>query len=324
MSQATDFETDPFLRLLTDALRAGPGSPQWHEAVRQLRTVNPDEADEYRLIVTAREHLESGRDYRTLRAGPGFTRKVFDSIEREAARGPGLPLASAIAIVAVLAVAGTVLALVLLLMRSDEPPPTVEDLSRTYFTQPIISSEFVGVVPPEWQTFGAPPQIAAAGRGLRGGNGAAGQYRGGGIRVSMPLPADQSFAVEMTVRAARPTDQVDLRLFVSESPEFSTEKAVSPREFEVRIFRGQIGVFKPVAVEAGSPVKLPDGPATIRLLLKMDRNFAVVERDGVRLYAGPHGLGADAPRWPGVRFLTRGDGAALEDVLVQSIRLLRP
>src|SRR6266480_850605 len=29
---ALDFESDQFLQLLTDALRAGPGSPEWHEA----------------------------------------------------------------------------------------------------------------------------------------------------------------------------------------------------------------------------------------------------------------------------------------------------
>ena len=36
MSQ-TNIEADPFLKLLTDALRAGPGSPEWHQAVAQLR-----------------------------------------------------------------------------------------------------------------------------------------------------------------------------------------------------------------------------------------------------------------------------------------------
>ena len=29
----TDAPTDPFFELLTDALRAGPGSPQWRDAV---------------------------------------------------------------------------------------------------------------------------------------------------------------------------------------------------------------------------------------------------------------------------------------------------
>ena len=77
----TQFESDADLKLLTDALRAGPASPQWHEAVTQLRAggVNGSDAsaDEYRLLVAARENLESGREYRSVRAGPGFTRKVM-------------------------------------------------------------------------------------------------------------------------------------------------------------------------------------------------------------------------------------------------------
>ena len=56
-----DFESDDFLSLLTDALRAGPGSPPWHEALQRLRAGGIQHADEYRLLVTAREHLESGR-----------------------------------------------------------------------------------------------------------------------------------------------------------------------------------------------------------------------------------------------------------------------
>ena len=66
-----DFDSDAFLTLLTDALRAGPGSPQWHDALRTLRAGGIEHADEYRLLVAAREHLESGREYRSIRAGPG-------------------------------------------------------------------------------------------------------------------------------------------------------------------------------------------------------------------------------------------------------------
>jgi len=47
---------DPFLILLTDALRAGPGSPQWHEAVSQLKLAG-ENVDEYKLLIEARESL---------------------------------------------------------------------------------------------------------------------------------------------------------------------------------------------------------------------------------------------------------------------------
>src|SRR3954451_13959202 len=82
-----DFETDSFLQLLTDALRAGPGSPSWHEALQRLRSGGIEHADEYRLLVTAREHLESGRSYRSIRAGTGFTQRLMSAIDEESARG---------------------------------------------------------------------------------------------------------------------------------------------------------------------------------------------------------------------------------------------
>src|SRR3954454_5027211 len=103
----TNVQADPMFQLLTDALRAGPGSPEWHQAVSKLRQGGVEHSDEYKLLVTVREHLESGRDYRSIRAGPGFTRKVFESIEQErAATGKGgkIPLANIIAIVSVIAV----------------------------------------------------------------------------------------------------------------------------------------------------------------------------------------------------------------------------
>src|SRR5882757_6124178 len=81
----TQFDSDQFLKLLTEALRAGPGSPQWHEAVNQLKHSTVADADEYRMLINAREHLESGRDYRSIRAGPGFTRKLMSAIDEEAA-----------------------------------------------------------------------------------------------------------------------------------------------------------------------------------------------------------------------------------------------
>src|SRR5437879_5738220 len=93
-----DFESDQFLQLLTDALRSGPGSPEWHGAVTSLRGGNgsvamaPDRAAEYELLIAARQHLESGRDYRSIRAGAGFTRRVMEAVEREPDSGGNPPL----------------------------------------------------------------------------------------------------------------------------------------------------------------------------------------------------------------------------------------
>src|SRR6476619_7514162 len=62
-----DFESDPKLELLTDALRAGPGTPQWRQALGAVE--HTPGSDEFKALYTARERLASGRGYREVRAG---------------------------------------------------------------------------------------------------------------------------------------------------------------------------------------------------------------------------------------------------------------
>src|SRR5437762_5700641 len=89
MMPELDFESDQFLTLLTEALRAGPGSPEWHDAVGRLTSATSVEprlrdvknANEYQLLIRARQDLESGREYRAVRAGPGFTRRLMQTID---------------------------------------------------------------------------------------------------------------------------------------------------------------------------------------------------------------------------------------------------
>src|SRR4051812_15157167 len=171
----TQFDSDQFLKLLTEALRAGPGSPQWHEAVNQLKNSNVADADEYRMLVNAREHLESGRDYRSIRAGPGFTKKVMAAIDEESAaarQSSAPPSATTIAILA----AGLILAVIIVVgviwYRGSPPPqPTAMELAQTVFAQTIITSDFAQLqnMPAEWRTFGLAPEKASKDRGLRAG-----------------------------------------------------------------------------------------------------------------------------------------------------------
>ena len=67
-----NIETDPFFVQLTDALRAGPGSTQWQEAVASLRQQGLDSADEHRLLIETRENLEAGREYPLRPRRPGL------------------------------------------------------------------------------------------------------------------------------------------------------------------------------------------------------------------------------------------------------------
>ena len=105
-----DFESDPQLIALTDALRAGPGSPQWRDAVARLREQGGDQADEYLLLCTAREHLASGKSYREIHAGPGFSRKVMEAVEQEQSgeRAKVAPTAGIVLLLSVLLIVAVV------------------------------------------------------------------------------------------------------------------------------------------------------------------------------------------------------------------------
>ena len=64
--------------------------------------------------------------------------------------------------------------------------------------------------------------------------------------------------------------------------------------------------------------------------IKMSKQFVIVEKDGQQLYAGPHGLSQEKPRFAGIRFLTKGAERperaerAAEDLNVPSVRILKP
>src|SRR3954451_15416902 len=126
MTQSMDLESEQFMTLLTDALRAGPGSPEWHQAVGVLRASGGAAgADEYQMLVRAREDLESGRDYRSVKAGAGFTRKVMRAIEEEGAGKPkGLPSASLIAILATGVILAVVVVIAATMFKGAPPAPS--------------------------------------------------------------------------------------------------------------------------------------------------------------------------------------------------------
>ncbi len=149
---ATEFETDDMLKLLTEALRRGPGSPEWHHAVEQLRSSGAKEADDFRLLMTVRERLESGQSYREVRAGPIFTRELFDKIESddENARGTAASKSRttlAVTLVCIVLLLGS--AAVLLKMMSNVAPRdiTLEQLSQRLFVTPVKSWSFVRTIP---------------------------------------------------------------------------------------------------------------------------------------------------------------------------------
>jgi hypothetical protein len=323
MSETT-YETDAFLKLLTDALRAGPGSPQWHEAVTQLKTANPAEADEYRLLIAARENLEAGLEYRSVRAGPGFTRKVMDQIEQEAKETgtSGMPSANIVAILAAMGILAVVVVVVVMLSRTPPATPGLAELQATTFATPLVAGDFQTSIPAEWKQFGVAPTISIKEKGLRGTLKDPKESRGGGVHTANPLSSDQPFELSTTISIAKASNSVVLHLFVTEDPSFNNAQATSSREFAVQLREGTLNVYKPDGTIAGEQLRLPDGRSTVQV--KMRGPHAVVIANDKVLYAGESGLSPKTQRWPGVRFLTKGNEKSMDDVTVPRAQVLKP
>ncbi|HEV8378306.1 MAG TPA: hypothetical protein VGP99_05615 [Tepidisphaeraceae bacterium] len=326
----TQFDSDQFLKLLTEALRAGPGSPQWHEAVNQLKNSSVADADEYRMLINAREHLESGRDYRSIRAGPGFARKVMTAIDEEAAaQAPAPPSASIIAIVAAAGIIAIVTIVAIIWYRGGPPQPSPTDLANIVFAQTTISTDFTQTqtIPPEWRTFGLAPVIASRSRGLGAPQVKSGQnddkdYRGGGIYAASGIAPTQTFAFEAAIRQYKASENVAVQIFITDTPDFDKNpKASSPHELVCYVLNGTISIAKPDGSIQGTGAKAKD---LNHIQIKLDKQYVLIENDGQTLYSGTHDLAPDKARYAGVRFLVKPSDKPLEDLTVPSVRILKP
>ena len=311
----TDAPTDPFFELLTDALRAGPGSPQWRDAVAALRVKGADDSDEYRLLIRTREDLESGREYRSVRAGTGFTRNVMDRLgEQESDTRKTLPIANIIAIVCAIAI---IVAVGYIIYRVASPAPepdqqAIENLiaESNHFLTDIADAHFAGAVPDGWKQIGS--------LGLTFNDAlrpdASTTNEGGGVYYLSPVVASPSFMVEAMIDAPKATDAMWVQVFASADPSFSADRATSSQELVWTL----AGNSQSVAINGNvKPIstKPPTGQFPVRLLI--NGNLAVVEvgqrkADGkiefTKVWAGAHHLpGAD--RYVGVRFLRTKAGA---------------
>jgi len=333
MARAANVEADPFFELLTDALRAGPASPQWHRAVQKLRQdgVGLAGGDEYRLLCDVREHLESGREYRSVRAGPGFTRRLLTGLEEVQAPGGAAPTANVIAALSALAILG-VLAVIAVLMtraRGVKPDQPATDLGAMYFPNDVAYAAFHDQIPAGWRPIGDLTLLTDDGLRPAVMPMEKGDYVGGGIVTETPLPPDKPFAVEAVVAIPAMAGDYIAEVFVSDSPDFDTRRATSPREV-VWLLEG---ASEKVMVEGRNegrvvPVKASALPVTVRVVVVGAR--AMVEtRTGegasagepTRLWSGNHPLAPDKPRYAGVRFI-RGAGGSTDVASVRSVRVV--
>jgi hypothetical protein len=291
VTSTTPAEHDPFFQLLTEALRAGPGSAQWGEAVAKLRDGGVEGADEYRLILRAREDIELGRDFRKVQAGPEFTRKVLDSIEREGTRGSGVPTATIVAILSGLVILGVIITVIVIMSRGGP----AKDPQQAAIGRLEAASLPVSVA------------SASTGTGLRSVNAlpstsstqTATMSVGGLVTTETLDPATPAVVEAEFV----PSAGGSIQLFVSDSSD-----GASAREIVWNYRDGRASVIVPGG--AGESVGLTPSGESLKASIRFDRENAIIEAGGRRLYAGPHKLG-EQPRYAGVRLIhSKTDGKA--------------
>jgi hypothetical protein len=335
MPDAIDLQSEQFMTLLTDALRSGPGSPEWNQAVKALRASNGN-IDEYTLLHTAREHLESAKDFRSVRAGPGFTRKVLEGIDRESeGAAGGLPTAGLIALIAAGAILVVVVVIGVMLLKGSNPKQqAIEELTGRIFGNKLLAASFPAPpanpakIPDGWTKFGEAP-LMTKGNELRAASLPATHpatadsngYKAGGLVTSASIPSDQPLEVDVTARVTKAADDSIVEVFVSDEA-IADDNAAAGHALVWQFKGGEARVFLADGSAAPHAEKVGGGhDLAIKLLL--NRDIAVVDTGGQRLFAGAHLLAPDKPRYVGIRF-RRKAGDKAEQVGVVSVTLQKP
>jgi hypothetical protein len=193
-----------------------------------------------------------------------------------------------------------------------------------YFPNDAAVATFKGQVPPGWREIGRLPLLNDGSLRPKIVPMAAGDYIGGGVVTAQPLPPGEPFAMEAVVTVPETPGDFLAEVFVSDSADFSEFRATAPSEL-VWLLQGadQKVMVKGQSEGRVETIKQFDQPVTVRVVV--DRDRALVEsRRGEQvttLWAGPHGLAPDKPRYAGVRFI-RGSGGGEDVATVRSMRVL--
>jgi hypothetical protein len=322
MSEEADLPDDPMMQTLTDALRAGPESPEWRRAVEAVRDSNGSAAgDEHRMLITARERLESGKSYREVRPGAGFTRAVMSRIDADTAdRRPRKLTASFLAYLVAAALVGVVGVLIAHVLSSGNFGGS-EELGKVVLERTLLSAHMDGPLPNGWRRFGELPVTVT--HGMTPETVPAGmQLAGGGIVSSHGIAAEDIFAIEAAFHIQRLDSDLVPQLFVTVQPDFGPGPATSPHELVWQVEKGLSQVALPDfdGRMADASLKVSDGN-DLKVRIVVGPTDAAVLVNDKQIWSGPNKLAAGQPRFAGVRFIRRG-GTTKGAVTVQSVRLL--
>lgn len=313
-----NIESDPLFKLLTDALRAGPGSIEWTEAVARFRVNGQTASDEYGMLLQAREHLASGKDYKSVRAGAGFTRKLFTQIDDEKAgtRRAGLPTANLIAGASVVAILGVLGLVAFFLGRGPGQTGTHKDeLLPALFPQVLLNSTFGGDDLSDELVLAGSVVIEA--RGVRPGpaEGTAGSYVSSTVAPRKPVPSGHRFEVEADIQAPSGGGNVITQLFIHDGIT-ADEAAHRSNELSWVLQGGEQKIRRGDQTETTAPVPAAR-ELTVRIVI--GHKSAAVYANKELIWTGEHGL-SEGPKMPGIRFL-RPAGDTGEVPVVKALRI---
>jgi hypothetical protein len=268
MTTTTPAESDPFFELLTDALRAGPGSDKWSEAVAKLRDGGVNGADEYNILIRAREDLQQGRDFRKVVPGAGFTHKVLEAVAQEGKKRKGIPTATIVALLCGVVILGVIITVIVLMSGNggggNAQQVAIDRLDSITLPVSIASGSVPG------SPKGFEPAVPLTGDA------------DGSMTTSITLDPNLAAAIECEF-VVPPAGGPLIQLVVSDSN-------TKPNDLAVTYSDGRASVD--VLGKGPDPVTIGTPGQSMKLSIRFDRDVAIVDVGGRRIFAGPHHLTA--------------------------------
>jgi hypothetical protein len=328
--ESTLSPTDPLWLLITDALRDGPGSPAWDAAVQQLdklELVKPSGVpiDDYRRLCTAREHLESGKEFRSIRPGPKFTQRLWTAMDAAGERRFWSTRRLLAVVSGALVLAGCVFMIWEMIPRGSTADRDIALLSETLFSKPLASLDASGLdasggSQSDWTAAGALPLVGDRGLTLPVDDKHS-LPAGGGFVLANPIAADMPIAIECRFQVNRATADLVPEVAVSDTNDFANATATSSHELVFAVEGRQVKVIAPdgrIAAQAELP---GDGRGELTVRFRIDQQAAIVEMNGQAVFRGPVGLSVRSKRFVAVRILRRGPGGS-DSIALHSARVL--
>lgn len=308
MMQGTEFETDDLLKLLTEALRRGPGSPEWHEAIQKLRDQGIREADEYRLLMTVRERLQAGQSYREVWAGPGFTRELMQRIRDESIVSSGKSrILLWVSVVCLVLLIGSSVTLISVISRKPPPASPSDHLFQQLFLTPVKTWDFDRAFPEDLTIKGDLKLSAFQGLHLAKGN-----RPGYASVISEPvLDFNPSICVEVQLMYDPSDDgSVSVTLGSGSDPTAFDGLTIALSPTGYLVTRGQ--ETRLVATHLAKQL--------YTLRIKLSVSTVVIEVNGQTIWTGQHQL----PSPSVVRLDFTKNGKDRFETRVHSLRVLKP